>query len=170
VRAFLQAKLPDYMVPAAWVVLDTLPLTPHGKVDLRALPPPDTGRPDLQDGYLAPRTPVEQVLAALWAALLAVDRVGVHDNFFTDLGGHSLLATQLVSRVRETFRIQVPLRLLFEAPTLAAFAEHLAGNAVDRLRVERTAEMLLALDQLSDDEVQRMLAQRPTQVAATVPK
>jgi len=120
-RAHLRAKLPDYMIPAAFVTLDALPLTPNGKVDSRALPEPGQSRPDLEVRYVAPRTPQEEILAGIWARLLNVERVGVEDSFF-ELGGHSLLATQLISRVRDTFQVEIPLRALFENPTVAGLA------------------------------------------------
>jgi amino acid adenylation domain-containing protein/thioester reductase-like protein len=120
-RTFLGAKLPDYMVPAAFVPLAALPLTPNGKVDRNALPAPDAGRPDLAAAYQAPRTPTEGKLAALWTDVLRLDRVGLHDDFF-ELGGHSLLATQILTRVRADFGVEVPLRRFFEAPTVAALA------------------------------------------------
>ena len=116
-RPFLLARLPDYMVPAAFVELPALPLTPNGKVDRRALPAPQRQAA----GTAAPRGPVEERLAGLWADLLRLDAVGAHDNFF-ELGGHSLLATQLVSRVRGAFAIELPLRVIFEAPTVADLA------------------------------------------------
>ncbi|MCB0167720.1 MAG: amino acid adenylation domain-containing protein, partial [Anaerolineae bacterium] len=118
-RRFLQTKLPEYMVPTAIVVLPTLPLTPNGKVDRRALPTPEQHAPA---NYVSPRTPTEMTLAAIWAEVLRVEPVGVEDNFF-DLGGHSLLATQVVSRIRHHFQIELPLRRLFEQPTIAALAE-----------------------------------------------
>ncbi len=121
-RHFLQQKLPDYMVPAVFVPLDALPLMPNGKIDRRALRAPDRSRPELDRAFVAPRTPTEVLLAEIWTQLLDIDRVGIHDNFF-DLGGHSLLATQLVSRARETFQIEIPLRRLFETPTVAGLAE-----------------------------------------------
>lgn len=99
------------MVPSAFVVLEALPLTPNGKVDRRALPVPE-GRPEIA-GYVAPRTPVEEVLASIWAEVLGLDRVGIHDNFF-ELGGHSLLATRIVARVRDSLAVELPLRALFE--------------------------------------------------------
>ena len=122
VRSFLQERLPDYMVPAAFVTLASLPLTAHGKVDRRALPAPDDVRPDLDVVFVAPRTPVEDELARIWSEVLGVERIGVHDDFFA-LGGHSLLATQLVSRLRRTFEIELPLRKLFETPTIAGLAQ-----------------------------------------------
>jgi amino acid adenylation domain-containing protein/non-ribosomal peptide synthase protein (TIGR01720 family) len=116
---WLRERLPAWMVPSAVVTLEALPLTPNGKVDKRALPPPEGD--GAGDTCAAPRTPTEELLAGLWATLLGVDGVGPDDDFFA-LGGHSLLATQLASRIRETLRAAVPLRRLFEAPTLAAMA------------------------------------------------
>ncbi len=116
-RRFLKEQLPVYMIPNAFVMLDTLPLTPNGKVDRRLLPVPDTSDKSLEAGFVPPRTPTEEVLAGIWAEVLRVE-VGIHDNFF-ELGGHSLLATQVISRVRQTFNVELPLRTLFEAPTVA---------------------------------------------------
>ncbi|MFL6209204.1 MAG: amino acid adenylation domain-containing protein, partial [Pyrinomonadaceae bacterium] len=120
-RAHLKARLPEYMLPAVFVCLAELPLTPNGKVDRKALPAPDQARPESEHPYVAPRTPVEEVLCALWAEILRVKRVGVEDNFF-ELGGHSLLATRLAARMREAFRVELPLRTLFERQTIAALA------------------------------------------------
>ncbi|HEY0552879.1 MAG TPA: amino acid adenylation domain-containing protein [Thermoanaerobaculia bacterium] len=126
-RAFLADSLPDPMVPTAWARLAALPVTPSGKLDRRALA---RLHPDESwgggEGFVAPRNPVEELLAGVWREVLGVDRVGVHDDFF-QLGGHSLLATQAVSRVRETFGIALPLRRIFEAPTLGALAEAVAA-------------------------------------------
>ncbi|HEY7215938.1 MAG TPA: amino acid adenylation domain-containing protein, partial [Thermoanaerobaculia bacterium] len=118
-RDRLRQRLPEHMVPAAFVTLPALPLTPNGKVDRKALPAPE-GR-GFEESYLAPRTPVEEVIAGIWAELLRVDRVGAADNFF-ELGGHSLLATQVRSRLRAAFGAEIPLRTLFEAPALADLA------------------------------------------------
>ena len=118
-RSFLLASLPAYMVPADFVALDALPLSPTGKVDRKALPAPRHRGDD--DAFEAPRTPTEELLATVWAGLLSLERVGIRDSFF-DLGGHSLLATQAMSRVREAFGVELPLRLLFEKPTVAALA------------------------------------------------
>ncbi|XYI03749.1 amino acid adenylation domain-containing protein [Sorangium sp. So ce1128] len=120
-RAHLQEKLPEYMIPSAFVALEAMPLTPNGKVDRRALPAPSALRRDLGEALVAPRTPVEEALAGIWAHVLGLERVGAHDDFF-GLGGHSLLATQVLARVRSAFGIELPLRALFEAPTLAGLA------------------------------------------------
>ncbi|WP_186122521.1 non-ribosomal peptide synthetase [Burkholderia gladioli] len=119
-REHLAARLPEYMVPAAFVVLDALPLTPNGKVDRRALPEPDD-EAFAQAQYEAPQGETEQTIAALWAELLGVERVGRHDNFFA-LGGHSLLATRMLARLRESFGHDVSIRTLFEAPTVSQLA------------------------------------------------
>ncbi|BAZ08945.1 amino acid adenylation domain protein [Calothrix sp. NIES-4071] len=123
VRRFLQKKLPEYMVPNAFVLLESLPLTPNGKVDHRALPKPDLDS-RLLAKYVAPRTPIEEILVQIWAQMLKVEKVGIHDNFF-ELGGHSLLATQVISRVRDAFNVDIPLRSLFEAPTVAQLQEYI---------------------------------------------
>lgn len=119
-REYLREKLPDYMIPSAFVMLEALPLTPNGKVDRCALPAPD--RSSLEERYVAPRTSTEKVLSEIWAEVLDLERVGIHDNFF-EIGGHSLLATQLISRVHKTFNVDLPLRSLFEDPTIANLAE-----------------------------------------------
>ena len=135
-RNFLKSKLPDYMVPSFFVFRDAFPLTPNGKVDRSALPAPDQSRPDLKDAFVAPRTPVEKLTARIWAEVLKLDKVGVHDSFF-DLGGHSLLAIQVISRVRETFHVEVFLRALFEKPTLAGFSETIAEATTRRAQHSR---------------------------------
>src|SRR6185369_5069229 len=118
--------LPEYMVPGAFVVLPSLPLTANGKVDRRALATiaPESSREP--GGYVAPRTPVEALLAGIWAELLGVDRVGIEDSFF-ELGGHSFLATRVMSRVAREFGVELPVRALFETPTVAGLAERLAA-------------------------------------------
>ncbi|HEX8186396.1 MAG TPA: condensation domain-containing protein, partial [Blastocatellia bacterium] len=120
-REYVKRKLPDYMMPSAFVFLDRFPLGPTGKVDRSHLPPPEAIRPELSRVYLAPRTPLEEVLAGMWSDLLGIERVGVDDDFF-ELGGHSLLATQAVSRIRQAFGVEMPLRTLFERPTIAETA------------------------------------------------
>jgi amino acid adenylation domain-containing protein len=123
-RRYLGRELPDYMIPSAFVTLDEIPMTPNGKVDRSALPAPDLGRPDLEAVYVAPRTPVEAALAHIWRELLGLERIGAHDDFF-DLGGHSLLATRVVSRIRSRLRLDLPLRRIFEAPTIAELAQRI---------------------------------------------
>jgi amino acid adenylation domain-containing protein len=126
-HSYLKQKLPDAMVPSAFVILDTLPLTPNGKVDRRALPEPDWQRPILEQGYVAPRTPFEETLAGIWAQILGIEQVGIRDDFFV-LGGHSLLAAQVMSRLRDTLQIELPLRSLFDTPTIAGLAELAEGQ------------------------------------------
>jgi amino acid adenylation domain-containing protein len=133
-RRGLARRLPRHMVPSAFVVLDVLPRTANGKVDRGNLPNPEPVRPQLDNPFEAPRTPVEKVLAAIWSEALGLDRVGIHDHFL-DLGGHSLLATQVISRVIRRFAVDIPVRALFDAPTIAAMAvvvvQHLVTLADD---------------------------------------
>lgn len=124
-RSVVQVKLPDYMVPSAFVLLEVLPLLPNGKVDRQALPMPDQARPELDRAFIAPRTPLEEVLAGIWMQVLGLAQVGIHDNFL-ELGGHSLSATQVVSRIRTALQLDLPLRTLFEAPTVAGLASFIA--------------------------------------------
>jgi acyl-coenzyme A synthetase/AMP-(fatty) acid ligase/acyl carrier protein len=123
-KTHLAGRLPEYMVPSAFVVLERFPLSPNGKTDRRTLPAPD-GAGGAE--YVAPRDSTEERIAGIWSAVLRRERVGVHDRFF-DLGGHSLLATQVVTRVREAFGVEVPLRVLFETPTVAALAQHVEAE------------------------------------------
>jgi 2-polyprenyl-3-methyl-5-hydroxy-6-metoxy-1,4-benzoquinol methylase/acyl carrier protein len=121
VREFLQQKLPSYMIPQAFVLLDSLPLTPNGKVDRKALPSPDTATRNLANSFVLPRNPIEAQLTQIWGEVLGLERIGVKDNFF-ELGGHSLLATQVISRLRENLSLELPLRYLFEQPTIEDLA------------------------------------------------
>jgi amino acid adenylation domain-containing protein len=155
-RAFLAERLPDSMIPSAFVLLDALPLTPNGKLDRRALPPPESDAPASAATAVAPRTPLEEVLVGIWAELLEKEQFGIHDNFF-DLGGHSLLATQLIARLRDAFQLKLRLRGFYEAPTVAGLAELMLQDPAQRERIEQTAQMLLTLSQLSDEEVAAML-------------
>jgi hypothetical protein len=120
-RSFLQGRLPDYMVPSVFVPLDALPLTPNNKVDRRALPAPDVRAAEADRSFVPPRTPAEELVAGVWEAVLNRERIGSNDNFF-HLGGHSLLATQVASRLRVAFGKEVPLRMLFDSPTVSSLA------------------------------------------------
>ncbi|MEM7350388.1 MAG: amino acid adenylation domain-containing protein [Acidobacteriota bacterium] len=141
-RQLLASQLPSYMVPAAFVSLAALPLTANGKIDRRALPAFDGARPDLEKPFVAPRTAVEEMLAELWSDLLEVNRIGVHDDFF-ELGGHSLLAIQLLGRLRDDFGVDLPVRALFEAPSIEGLSRALA-EALLAQADERAAEQALA--------------------------
>jgi len=156
-RDYLRRTLPEHMVPASFVVLEALPLTATGKVDRNALPEPEQVRPELAQVYVAPQTAVEEVLCGIFSEVLQVEPVGVRDSFF-ELGGHSLLATQISSRVRLAFQVELPLRRLFEAPTVEGLAEAILDHCEERERVEQTAELLLKLSTLSDEEAAQLLA------------
>jgi acyl-coenzyme A synthetase/AMP-(fatty) acid ligase/acyl carrier protein len=151
-REHLRARLPEWMVPAAYVVLEKLPLTANAKVDRRALPDPEEAAA-VGDAYVAPRTAVEEAIAGIWAEVLGVERVGVEDDFFA-VGGHSLRATQVLARIDAAFGVRVPLRALFEGPTVAALAARVEeqGGAV-------LEEMMEDLDALSDEELEALLAE-----------
>ena len=123
-RSLLRQKLPDYMIPSAFVFLNALPLTPNGKVDRSQLPSPNDSRPSLDQGFVEPRSEIEELVAQVWREVLKLEKIGVYDNFF-DLGGHSLIATRVVARLRNNFNIDLPLRKLFELPTVAGLTEHI---------------------------------------------
>ena len=153
-RGFLQRKLPDYMIPSMFVLLESLPLTPNGKIDREALP-----LTDLETAFVAPRTPVEQILVTIWCEILKLERVGIHDNFF-ELGGHSLLATRVVSRARNAFEMELPLRCLFENPTVGELAEAIMQSLADNAEPNRTADILTRIESLSDEEAECLLARQ----------
>ena len=157
-RDFLKERLPDYMIPSAFVTLEKLPLMSTGKVDRRGLPDPGTSRPKLDTPYVAPRTRDEEELAQIWAEVLSLDHVGIHDNFF-DLGGHSLAATRVISRVIQTFQLELPLKALFDSPTVAEMAMILALNETKIAEPEALASMLNEVEAMSEDETQRLLAE-----------
>jgi amino acid adenylation domain-containing protein len=166
-RAHLKAELPEHMVPAAFVVLDALPKSGSGKVDRRALPAPDAPAVPAES-YVAPETEAERRLAEIWAEVLRVERVGTRDDFFA-LGGHSLLATQVISRVRQAFGAELPLRAVFERPTVGELAALLPADGAGVVRVPADMviasdgggmedELLERIDELSDAEIERLLA------------
>lgn len=155
-RNFLKTKLPDYMIPAAFVFLEAFPLTPNGKLNRRNLPAPDASQRSLEVDIVAPRTPTEQELATIWSEVLRLKQVGIHDNFF-ELGGHSLLATQVISRLREAFSLDFPLRYLFENPTIAELAQKVIAQKLEQSETDALAQILGEVDQLSEEEVTQQL-------------
>jgi amino acid adenylation domain-containing protein len=156
-RHFIQERLPDYMIPSVFVMLDALPLTVNGKVDRRALLELDPVGSELEGTFIAPHNPVEKKLAEIWAQVLGLDTVNVHDNFF-ELGGHSLLATQVLSRLRDAFQVELPLRALFEAPTIAGLARAVVQCQGAREEADELAHLLAEVEDLSEDEAQQRLA------------
>jgi acyl carrier protein len=167
-RSGLLGTLPEYMIPARFMMMEALPLTPNGKVNRRALPQPEQTRSDLGNTYVAPQTPTEETLVRIWEEVMRLELVGTQDNFFA-LGGHSLMATQVISRVREAFSIELPLRRIFERPTVAALAEAvlegLNEQEIDPSGVISRADpldenyLLANLDELSSEELDLLLGQ-----------
>jgi acyl carrier protein len=156
-RSHMQERLPDYMIPFSFIMLDEFPLTRNGKIDRRALPAPDNARPELDDIFIAPRTPTEERLASIWEGVLGIKGIGVYDNFF-ELGGHSLMATQLISRVREAFSVELPVKVFFTGdPTIARLADEIEEIQLRESSDDEIAAMLKDLDELSDEEVRALL-------------
>jgi amino acid adenylation domain-containing protein len=163
-RRYLKERLPEHMVPAALILIDKLPLAPNGKVDRDALPVPDDLRPLEVPDFVGPRNSVEEVLAGIWSGVLNLQRVGVHDNFF-ELGGHSLLATQVVSRIQNALQVELPVRRIFESPTVAELSEwmlHESGRRSDVSDMHARASILLKVAQLTDEEAEGWLQERST--------
>jgi amino acid adenylation domain-containing protein len=158
IKTFLSQQLPESLIPSVVVMMDALPLTIGGKVDRRALPAPERSATPREESYVAPRNPIEQELAQIWAELLRLERVGVEDNFF-EIGGHSLLATQIASRVRQSFHVELPLRELFSSPTIAALARLVTAQQIERENSDELTALLNDLESLADDEVARLLAE-----------
>ncbi|HEY7424336.1 MAG TPA: amino acid adenylation domain-containing protein [Gemmataceae bacterium] len=163
-REHLKGKLPEPMVPSAFVVLDALPLSANGKIDRKALPAPDRALPEFEDTYVAPQGEIEEAVAAVWAEVLGLERVGAQDNFF-DLGGHSLLATQVLSHLHQAYPVNIPLRRLFEEPTVANLAraitenQHKSSHGLNGKVVEGDEQLLSQLARLSDEEIDSLLNQ-----------
>jgi acyl carrier protein len=138
-RNFLRERLPDYMIPSTWVMLDALPLSANGKVDRKALPIPDSERPELSSVYIAPRSTIEREIAAVWQEVLAIEKVGVNDNFF-DLGGHSLQAARVHEKLRTKFEKNLLLFELFQFPTVAAMAKYISNDYAEEQPAEQGVE------------------------------
>jgi acyl carrier protein len=171
IRAHLQEHLPEYMIPATFMFLDSLPLTPRGKVDRAALPAPGGARRELKDSYLAPRDEMEAQLARIWAEIFGIERVGINDQFL-ELGGHSLLAVQLISRLQAGLQVKVNFRDLFEAPTVAKLAVLINERYLEQKNTETEiksaddeikGELAERLDELSDQEVESLLGEMLTE-------
>ena len=158
-RRFLQERLPDYMTPSAFVLLDALPLTPNGKIDRNLLPMPGLNLGSREETYVEPRTPLEQILASVWSETIGVERVGVQDNFF-ELGGHSLLATQVLARVQEDFEVELPLRIMFEGMTVEQMAQAVTENEAVPGQSEQIARALLKIESMSEAEFAEALQQK----------
>ncbi|HKV42521.1 MAG TPA: amino acid adenylation domain-containing protein [Blastocatellia bacterium] len=158
-RGFLKGHLPDFMVPVAFEVLEALPLTPNGKVDRSQLPDPSAAA--MYDGrdYVAPRSQTEEALARMWAGLLKIERVGIHDGFF-ELGGHSLLATQIVSRINDTFRAGLSLQTFFEGSSIAEVSRALMAAETEPGKTERIAHLVNDLDRMPAEEVEHLLNEK----------
>ncbi|MGH7794616.1 MAG: AMP-binding protein [Candidatus Binatia bacterium] len=157
-QKYLRQKLPDYMIPSGFVILDALPLAASGKVDRRALPPYGRARPELENPFVAPENSVEQTLAGIWAEVIGLDQIGIHDNFL-DLGGHSLAASRIISRVIDTFRVELPVQSLLEAPTVAKMTLVITQNQSNNADKDITS-ILSELEALSDQEAQHLLARQ----------
>lgn len=158
-RAFLKERLPEYMLPAKFEILESFPISSAGKVDRASLPLPSTGRPDVDAPFMLPRNPVEEALVGIWQDVLEIKEIGVYDNFF-EMGGHSLLMTQLLARLSGTFGIEVSMKTFFEAPTIADLVSLLCSTPSEKERVEHIAQLLVDIARLSDDEVKKMIAEK----------
>jgi len=146
-------------VPSAFVFLDALPLTSNGKLDRKALPAADQSSFESEQGFVAPGNAMEEQIAEIWADILKLEKVGIHDNFF-DLGGHSMKATQVISRVREELRVDLPLRVLFEAPTVAELAATVGQSIANSGDLEDLVRSLGEVEALHDEEIERKLKKR----------
>jgi len=156
VRNFLSQKLPNYMIPNAFVILNEFPLTPNGKINRLGLPAANISQQNFGVEFVAPRTPTERELVTIWTEVLQLTKIGIYDNFF-EMGGHSLLATQLISRLKETFEIEFPFRYLFENPTISQLAEKLVNQQIEQVKGDELAQILGEIDELSEDEATQQL-------------
>jgi amino acid adenylation domain-containing protein/non-ribosomal peptide synthase protein (TIGR01720 family) len=156
-RQYLQARLPDYMIPSGFVQLDRMPLTASGKIDRRALPKPEMGSD--RGEYVAPRNAVEEIVCDICRSVLALERVGVEDDFF-ELGGHSLLATQVVSRVNEALRVRLSLEAFFEDSTIEGIARAIVANETRPGRTEKIARIVVQVNNMPAEDVERMLREK----------
>ena len=156
IRSFLKERLPSYMLPSYFVIMDHLPLTTSGKIDRRALPPPIRSRNLLDTPYVAARTPLEKVLVKIWVEAMGIDEVGIHDDF-SGLGGDSLIAAQIVSKVNDTFPLKVFLRLLFEAPTVAKLVQFITEHESKPGQSDKIAKVILQIENMSAEQIRSSL-------------
>jgi amino acid adenylation domain-containing protein len=157
-RELLAEKLPAYMLPAAFVLIAELPMMPNGKIDRKALPHLDQTRPELDENFEAPRSHLEDTLAAIWCELLKVDRVGVHDNFF-ELGGHSLLGAKMISNLRRRLPVELNLIDIFQSPTIARLAALINQRQAEEAGEDDLAALLAEIENMSDEEAQQRFAE-----------
>ncbi|MGH9822796.1 MAG: phosphopantetheine-binding protein, partial [Blastocatellia bacterium] len=158
-RTFLKGKLPAFMLPAHFVVLTSLPLSPNGKVDRKRLPAPDVERRDQAEPYVAPRSEVEQAVAGMWSDLLRMNEIGVHDNFF-ELGGHSLMITKLISRINDTFGVSLRLQNVFESPSIEGVSEAIVAAESKPGRSERVARLSNQINRMTPEQVESLLDEK----------
>jgi acyl carrier protein len=155
-REALASRLPEYMVPSAFVFVEEFPLTPNGKVDRKRLPLPEAERPQLKQEYEAPRNGIEEILAQIWQDALGVERAGVHDDFFA-LGGHSLSTVQITFRIRREFNVDFPLQTLLRIPTIAGLAKEIESKTLEQADVAKLEAMFSEIENLSEEQVQLLL-------------
>jgi hypothetical protein len=154
-HAFLKERLPEYMIPAAFVKLDRMPLTSNGKIDHRALPDVELGCSQAEGTYVGPRTPLEEEVVSAWKEVLGLEQVGVHDNFF-EIGGHSLLATRVIILLRGKLGLNFSLRLLFENPTVGGMASTLMETLLEHAEGTELADIVTEVESLSDEAARQM--------------
>jgi acyl carrier protein len=159
-RDFLTSKLPEHMIPSAFVTLENLPLMPNGKINRRALRAADVvlNNAELETSFVAPRTATEEVLASIWAKVLGLPKVGIHNNFF-ELGGHSLLATQLIFQVRDIYQIELPVQTLFEAASVAEFAQILQAQSAPG-QIEKISQIFQEINAMSVEDIEQTIQER----------
>ena len=157
VRVFLRELLPEYMVPTVFLTLRALPLTPNGKIDRAALPAPGSNGVSLEEAYVAPRNVLEEVIATIWIETLGIKRVGIHDNFF-EVGGHSLLAMQVISRIREEFQVELPVRSFFDGMTVERLAQSILEREPVPGQSEKIARTLKAIAEMPEEELLEMIS------------
>ncbi|HEX3076841.1 MAG TPA: phosphopantetheine-binding protein, partial [Lachnospiraceae bacterium] len=157
IKSYLKTKLPAYMVPSRFMFINEIPVLESGKLDRNSLPSIEDVRPDIDVEYVAPRNPMEETLAQIWSEILQIDRVGVYDNFF-DLGGQSLMATQMISRIRSTLGMEIPLHVIFETtPTVEQTAIAIENYQIEQSQPEDLEKLLAEIEAMSEEEIAAML-------------